>query len=1061
MERVKVVPRRKLWAAATAASAVLLVALLMPTADAAKGPSQQNAYTFRDDADPLGPTYNWIDASAGAGGTAYTMSDDGNTGWITLPFTFKFFGVSYDRFGANSNGYVYFNADATSCSYCPGTLGSASTTRAKEFVAGFWGDLNPADSSCTSVSTTIPTIPPTTPPTPPVNKVTSMVYGSAPNRVQIMQWEQVPHYGTSCTILTTFQIRLYETTHTIEVHYKDAASDGGLMMMGIEGPSRTDYAQYLYSSVAMVNRAVRYSPSPTGGADSYSTLQGTALSVTLASNVLLNDVDVDGDPLTVDLTKLTAPGAGSSLSMNADGTFTYTPNPYYTTSDLFKYRPSDNAGPSKNDVTVTITITPKPWAPIANATSATTLEELPVGVVLSATDYNLDPLTYSVVSGPSNGVLGATSGAYPATLIYTPSADWSGTDSFTYKVNDGTFDSNVATATITVTPVPDSPIALDNAYTLDEDTTFSVPALGPGADPCIGGGVLCNDRDGDGDPLTAVLNTGPTHAQSFSLAADGSFTYTPVADYFGTDSFTYFARDPSANLSPAATVTLTIIDIPDPPRPVADTYSVLERTSTVLPSVLGNDVSMGGPLSAELDTPPSLASSFSFNADGTFTYESVAIAGPTTDSFTYLAKNSGLYASPTTVTLNLIPFEPPTAAFDVEVRGGEIRLTDRSTPGDNPIVLHTWDFGDGVFGTGATPVHLAAKPGLRLVTLLVTDSVGATDSTVRSVYIAPTQQAGEPITDPAAPARAGKQQTVSAGNTVLLDGTNNPPGAFHWVQISGPTVELKGADTARPSFVAPTVATAQTLVFELRLFDGERFTPAGTTSVRVERANEPPVALVAVAQQTSKLGAPVTLDGSSSYDPEGEAIGFRWEQLDGPAATLERADSARPLVMLHGPGTATFRLTVSDGQATAASVATVRAAAEGPTARFDVVLEGALARFIDASEGENLAYFWDFGRDGPSSHHATPSHTFAAPGRYAVSLIVQDVHGNSDQFTRWVVVKEEAMRGAPGSDPQAPGFEPIDPADAAELSQASKATPGAPLLLVLGVLALAVLRRRQ
>ena len=99
-----------------------------------------------------------------------------------------------------------------------------------------------------------------------------------------------------------------------------------------------------------------------------------------------------------------------------------------------------------------------------------------------------------------------------------------------------------------------APVTADDSYTVDEDASLSVTAAT---------GVLANDTDADGDALTAVLQTGPTNG-TLTLNADGSFTYTPNADYFGADSFTYMADD-GANQSGVATVSLTINPINDAP----------------------------------------------------------------------------------------------------------------------------------------------------------------------------------------------------------------------------------------------------------------------------------------------------------------------------------------------------------------------------------------------------------------------------------------------------------------------------------------------------------------
>ena len=118
------------------------------------------------------------------------------------------------------------------------------------------------------------------------------------------------------------------------------------------------------------------------------------------------------------------------------------------------------------------------------------------------TDPDGDTLTAALVTGPTHGTLTGTStdGAF----TYTPNANFAGTDTFTYTVADaGGLTSNIATVTITVTSIDnDAPVAVNDTYTTTEDTALTIPAPG----------VLANDTDPDGDPLTAALVTGPTTA---------------------------------------------------------------------------------------------------------------------------------------------------------------------------------------------------------------------------------------------------------------------------------------------------------------------------------------------------------------------------------------------------------------------------------------------------------------------------------------------------------------------------------------------------------------------
>src|SRR5207244_287727 len=144
---------------------------------------------------------------------------------------------------------------------------------------------------------------------------------------------------------------------------------------------------------------------------------------------------------------------------------------------------------------------------------------------------------------------------------------------------DGTLASNTATVTIAVSAVNSAPGAVNDSYTTAEDTPLTIAAPG----------VLGNDADADSSTLTAIVVTNPSHGV-LVLNANGSFTYTPAANYNGLDSFTYKANDGAAD-SNVATVTITVNPVNDPPVAAGDSYSTNEDTTLTVaaPGVLGND----------------------------------------------------------------------------------------------------------------------------------------------------------------------------------------------------------------------------------------------------------------------------------------------------------------------------------------------------------------------------------------------------------------------------------------------------------------------------------------
>jgi VCBS repeat-containing protein len=213
-------------------------------------------------------------------------------------------------------------------------------------------------------------------------------------------------------------------------------------------------------------------------------------------------------------------------------------------------RVTDNNGVSNTDfTTVVVKAAGDPScnaAPTSTDDSFSTNEDVALSdnVLTNDSDPQGTALTAILVSGPSHGALTLNANG---SFSYTPAAHYFGGDSFTYKANDGQLDGNVATVTINVISVNDPPVAADDSVMTNQNTA-------------VGGNVLTNDSDPvEGSPLTAVLQSGPAHG-TVVLNANGTFTYTPVATYYGTDSFTYRASDGSG-LSNLATVSITVMQV--------------------------------------------------------------------------------------------------------------------------------------------------------------------------------------------------------------------------------------------------------------------------------------------------------------------------------------------------------------------------------------------------------------------------------------------------------------------------------------------------------------------
>ena len=327
------------------------------------------------------------------------------------------------------------------------------------------------------------------------------------------------------------------------------------------------------------------------------TLEETPVNVTLVAT------DAEEDELTYTIVAQPAHGAVTL----ADNVATYTPALDFNGTDTFTYKANDGTADS-NIATVTITVTPVNDAPVAEDQSVTTEEDTAIDITLVASDTEEDPLTYSILDQPAHGSVTLVDDV----ATYTPNPDFYGEDSFIYKAFDGTYYSEEATVTITVTAVNDAPVAVDDAYTTDEDTVLTVLVVD---------GVLANDTDVDGDLLSAILVDDVSNG-TLALADDGSFVYTPAENFFGTDSFTYKASDGTLE-SDIVTVTLTIESVNDWVEANDDEYETMAGVTleVAAPGVLDNDVLLDPNETVTLDVLAEPTSgTLTLNDDGSFTY---------------------------------------------------------------------------------------------------------------------------------------------------------------------------------------------------------------------------------------------------------------------------------------------------------------------------------------------------------------------------------------------------------------------------------------------------------
>ncbi|WP_313086131.1 retention module-containing protein [Pseudomonas sp.] len=306
--------------------------------------------------------------------------------------------------------------------------------------------------------------------------------------------------------------------------------DGSTFQITESGPHQIEIVYWDQGGAAQLKVELR----PEGG--SYSVIGGTQLShandaslvtnedtaLTIEPSVLLgNDVDVDGDALSI----VSVQNAVNGTVALVDGKVVFTPAANFNGNGSFSYTVSDGNG-GTDTASVTVGVKPVNDVPTTANQALVTDEDTPFSGKIVSADADNDTLSYALLTAASHGslVLNTATGAY----TYTPAANYSGSDSFTVRVSDGKGGFVDSVVSLGITPVNDAPTATTQLLSTDEDTPISSKVLA---------------QDIDGDKLSYQLIGDASHGTLALDAGTGAFTYTPVANYYGTDSFTVRVSD--------------------------------------------------------------------------------------------------------------------------------------------------------------------------------------------------------------------------------------------------------------------------------------------------------------------------------------------------------------------------------------------------------------------------------------------------------------------------------------------------------------------------------------
>ncbi|MBC8355089.1 MAG: tandem-95 repeat protein [Planctomycetes bacterium] len=422
------------------------------------------------------------------------------------------------------------------------------------------------------------------------------------------------------------------------------SSDGSFIYIPNAGFVGTDTFEYqaddgsLDSEIVAVTLDV-WNTLPTANDNSYRVHRDTSLIVSPQLGILANDWDDDHDALTISIQDNVEHG---SLSMNADGSFSYSPDANYIGPENFSYQITD--GPATSTAKVEIDVHNR--KPVATANNHRVHHDTDVTGNFLNDDWDGDGDAIHVVAATSP-TSGALTWNADGDFTYTPNNGFVGTDSFLYSISDGAETSDQVSVTIDVWN--NAPWSNEDYYSTRRGVALDIAALD---------GVLSNDRDWDDDGLTVAVVATTAHG-TLTLESSGEFSYTPLPEFSGTDSFTYEVSDGITESQPTK-VTLDVFN--NAPWAIDDNFTFAHGLNSVTGDLLANDWEPDGESMTIALSGASPSGNLALNPDGTFTY-----SPPSTSdgshftgivTFKYVAKDGADDSEPGLVTLDFSNSHP-------------------------------------------------------------------------------------------------------------------------------------------------------------------------------------------------------------------------------------------------------------------------------------------------------------------------------------------------------------------------------------------------------------------
>lgn len=303
---------------------------------------------------------------------------------------------------------------------------------------------------------------------------------------------------------------------------------------------------------------------PLAIADSGSTSEDTTINI----NVLANDSDTDNDTLSIS----SASASNGVVSIASDNSLNYTPNSNFNGSDTINYSLSD--GLATVTSTVAVSISSVNDNPVAVADIASTNEDALVSISVLSNDSDSDGDTLTIISASAVNGTAVINGN---NIDYTPNANFNGTDTISYTVNDTANPVGAASSTVTVsiTAINDNPVAVSDTASTSEDTLANI-------------NVLANDSDADGDTLS--IDSASATNGTVTIEPDNTLNYTPTLNFNGSDNISYNISDGQGGAA-SSTIAMTITSVNDAPLANSDDATINEDSLGNI-NILSNDTDL-------------------------------------------------------------------------------------------------------------------------------------------------------------------------------------------------------------------------------------------------------------------------------------------------------------------------------------------------------------------------------------------------------------------------------------------------------------------------------------